>query len=154
MEPRRVESTSLVDRSGPGIRFMKPIRIEVVGKDESSNPQARTYAKYRLVAALARYRQRVRGGRIVLRRGKRNGTCDTVVCAAIVALEPSGTVRAYARERHAYAAINRAVEHIGDLMRRRSERSLLNTDIEGFLPKSRAADLPPKWTAEIVSRPQ
>ena len=37
----------------------------------------------------------------------------------IVALDPSGTVRARARERHAYAAINRTVERIGYLMRER-----------------------------------
>ena len=97
--------------------YMEPMRIEVVGKDESSNSQARTYAEYRLFATLARYRQRVRGARIVLRRGKRNGACDTVVCAVIVALDPSGTVRARVREGHAYAAINRTVERIGYLMR-------------------------------------
>lgn len=96
---------------------MKPMRIEVVGKDESSNAQARTYAEYRLLATLARYRQRVRGARIILRRGKRNGACDTVVCAVIVALDPAGTVRARFREGHAYAAINRTVERIGYLMR-------------------------------------
>ena len=93
------------------------MRIEVVGKDESSNSQARTYAEYRLLATLARYRQRVRGARIVLRRDKRNGACDTVVCAVIVALDPCGTVRARIREGHAYAAINRTVERIGCLMR-------------------------------------
>ena len=97
--------------------YMEPMRIEVVGTDESSNSQARTYAEYRLSATLARYRQRVRGARIVLRRGKRDGACDTVVCAVIVALDPSGTVRARVREGHAYAPINRTVERIGYLMR-------------------------------------
>jgi ribosome-associated translation inhibitor RaiA len=97
--------------------YMKFMQIEVVGKDESSNSQARTYAEYRFSATLARHRQRIRGVRIVLRRGKRNGACDTVVCAVTVALNSSGTVRAQVREGHAYAAINRTVERIGYLMR-------------------------------------
>ena len=53
--------------------YMEPIQIEVIGKDEWSNAQARTYAEYRLFAALARYKQRVRGARIVLRRGNAMG---------------------------------------------------------------------------------
>jgi ribosome-associated translation inhibitor RaiA len=95
------------------------MHIEVIGDPESSNAQARTYAEYRVFAALARHAQRVRGARVVLRRDERDGTCDTVVCAVTVALEPCGSIRARSRGQHAYAAINRAVERIGDLMRRR-----------------------------------
>jgi ribosome-associated translation inhibitor RaiA len=96
------------------------MRIEVMGEDESSNAQARTYAEYRVFAALARYAQSVRGARVVLRRDERDETYDTVVCAVIVALEPTGSVRARSREQHVYAAIDRAVERIGDLMRGRA----------------------------------
>jgi ribosome-associated translation inhibitor RaiA len=96
------------------------MHIEVMGEDESSNAQARTYAEYRVFAALARYAQRVRGARVVLRRDERDGTHDTVVCAVTVALEPSGSVRARSRGQHVYAAIDRAVERIGDLMRGRA----------------------------------
>ena len=99
---------------------MEPMRIEVIGEDQSSNAQARTYAEYKVFATLARHTRHVRGARVVLRRGKRNGTCDTVACAVTVALVPSGSVRTRARGQHAYAAINRAVERIGDLMRRRA----------------------------------
>lgn len=99
--------------------FEATMRIEVIGDDESSNAQVRTYAEYRVFAALARHTQRVRGVRIVLRRDDRNATGHTAVCAVTVALEPSGSVRTRACDRHAYAAIDRAVERIGDLMRRR-----------------------------------
>ena len=62
----------------PGrLNLWKPMRIEVIGEDESSNAQARTYAGYRVFAALAQHTQHVRGARVVLRRDKRNGTCDT-----------------------------------------------------------------------------
>jgi ribosome-associated translation inhibitor RaiA len=96
------------------------MRIEVIGEDESSNAQVRTYAEYRVFATLVRHASRVRGARVVLRRGERNGTCETVVCAVTVALDPSGSLRTRSRGQHAYAAINRAVERIGDLMRRRA----------------------------------
>ena len=96
------------------------MRIDVIGEDESSNAQARTYAEYRVFAALAQHTHHVRGARVVLRRGKRNGRCDTVACSVTVALVPSGSVHTRACGHHAYAAINRAVERIGDLMRRRA----------------------------------
>ena len=77
---------------------VEPMRIEVIGEDESSNAQARTYAEYRVFAALARHTPRVRGARVVLRRDERDGTCDTVVCAVTVALAalryPSALVHA------------------------------------------------------------
>jgi ribosome-associated translation inhibitor RaiA len=96
------------------------MRIEVIGKDESSDTQARTYAEYRVFAALARHTQRVRGARVALRRAERDGACETVVCEVSVALEPTGSVRARAQGQHAYQAINRAVERIADLMRHRA----------------------------------
>ena len=68
--------------------------------------------------SLARHTPRVRAARVVLQRHKRNETCDTVVCAVTVALEPFGSVRSRSRGQHAYEAINRAVERLGDLMRR------------------------------------
>ena len=98
---------------------MEPMRIDVIGEDESSNAQARTYAEYKVFAALAQHTEHVRGTRVVLRRDKRKGTCDTVSCAVTVALVPSGFVRTRACGPHAYAAINRTVERLGDLMRRR-----------------------------------
>jgi ribosome-associated translation inhibitor RaiA len=96
------------------------MRIDVIGEDDSSNAQARTYAEYRVFAALARHTPRVRSARVVLRRDERDGTCDTVICAVTVELEPSGSVRTRSRGQHAYAAINLAVERIADLMRRRA----------------------------------
>jgi ribosome-associated translation inhibitor RaiA len=95
------------------------MRIKVIGKDESSSAQARTYAEYRVFAALAKHSRRIRGARVVLRRDERKGICETAVCAVTVALQPSGILRTHARERHTYAAINRAVERLSDLMHRR-----------------------------------
>ena len=96
------------------------MHVEVIAADESSNQQARTYAEYRVFATLTRHSQYVRSAQIILQRGEHEGTCDTIVCIVTVALQPSGDVRIRARGRHAYAAINRAVERTSDLMRRRA----------------------------------
>ena len=98
---------------------LEPMLIEVTG-DDPSNAQARAYAEYRVFAALVRHTSRVRCARVVLQRDERKGTCDTVMCAVTVALEPSGSVRTRSRGQHAYEAINRAVERLGALMRRRA----------------------------------
>ena len=96
------------------------MRIDVIGEDESSNAQTRTYAEYKVFVTLAQHTQQVRGARVVLRWDKRNETCDNVACAVTVDLVPSGSVRTRACGPHAYAAINRTVERLGDLMRRRA----------------------------------
>jgi ribosome-associated translation inhibitor RaiA len=96
------------------------MRIEVIGEDGSSDAQARTYAEYRVFAALARHMPHVRGARVVLRRNEVGRKCEPVVCAVTVALAPSGSARTRAGGQHAYAAINRAVQRIGDLMHPRA----------------------------------
>ena len=84
------------------------MRIEVIGEDGSSDAQARTYAEYRVFAALARHMPNVRGARVVLRRNKVGRKCEGDLCAVTVALAPSGSARTRAGGQHAYAAINRA----------------------------------------------
>jgi ribosome-associated translation inhibitor RaiA len=107
------------------------MRIEVIAEDESINAQARTYAEYRVFTALARHIQHIRGVRVALRPDERDGTRDTVVCAVTVALEPSGSIRIRACGPHAHAAIDRAVERIGDLVRRRTAWAF-HPEIEPF----------------------
>jgi ribosome-associated translation inhibitor RaiA len=113
------ENTAGVPKRPGRLKPIEPMRIEVISEVESSNAQARTYAEYKVFAALAQHTQHVRGARVVLRQDKRNGTSESVACAVTVALVPSGSVRTSACGPHAYAAINRTVERLGDLMRRR-----------------------------------
>lgn len=96
------------------------MRIHVTGEDELSSAQARAYAEYRLFAALARHTSSVRSARVTLRLVDREGAGDSVACAISVSLEPSGDARTMAIGSHAYAAINRAVDRIADLMRKRT----------------------------------
>jgi hypothetical protein len=90
------------------------MRIEVVRADTISQ-QARTYAEFRVFAALTQQfadAERVRGARVVLRPVGRGRGCDGIVCTVTVALEGADSFRIRTTGPHAYAAINRAVERI------------------------------------------
>lgn len=90
------------------------MRIEVVAADTISQ-QARTYAEYRVFAALTRVANatKAQGARVVLRQVDRGHGCDDIACSVTVALEGAAPIRIRATGPHAYAAINRAVERIG-----------------------------------------
>jgi ribosome-associated translation inhibitor RaiA len=89
------------------------MRIEVVG-DRTISQQARTYAEYRVFAALAQFSKAdtVRHVRVLLRPVKLGGGCEDIACTVTVALDGSDSYRIRATGPHAYAAINRAVERI------------------------------------------
>lgn len=97
-------------------------RIHVVGDDDAISSQARTYAEYRVFSALTRHALKFRHARVLLRPREGRGTCDEVICAVSVALEPSGTVRVRVTGPHVYAAINRGVERLGEVLGGRIER--------------------------------
>ena len=89
------------------------MRIEVVAAD-TINQQARTYAEYRVFAALTRFAdaEKVRRARVVLRPVDRGRGCDSVACSVTVALAGADAIRIRATGPHAYAAINHAVERM------------------------------------------
>jgi len=86
------------------------MRIEVVG-DDTISQQARTYAEYRVFAALTQFSDKVQRVRVLLRRVKLGRVCEGVACTVTVALgSDSFLIRTTGP--HAYAAINRTVERI------------------------------------------
>jgi ribosome-associated translation inhibitor RaiA len=89
------------------------MRIEVVGEGTISQ-QARTYAEYRVFAALTQFSDadKVEHVRVQLRPVKLGSGCDVNVCTVTVALKGSYSFRILTTGAHAYAAINRAVERI------------------------------------------
>jgi ribosome-associated translation inhibitor RaiA len=97
-------------------------RIHVVADDNAISSQARTYAEYRVFSALTRHALEFRSARVLLRPSEDQGTCDRVTCAVSVALEPSGSVRIRVTGPHVYAAINRAVERLGNALGGRVEQ--------------------------------
>lgn len=89
------------------------MRISVIG-DDSIGAQARTYAEYRLFAALSAVAdtRRVRSASVVLRRATSRRRGDGVLCTVRVELNDDDVARARASGAHPYAAINRAVERL------------------------------------------
>jgi ribosome-associated translation inhibitor RaiA len=89
------------------------MRIEVIGEDPIS-PQARTYAEYRVFAALTQLAEteHVRHVRVLLRPVRSGRTCEDIACTVTVAREGSASLRVRTTGPHAYAAINRAVERL------------------------------------------
>ena len=89
------------------------MRIEIVGDDAISR-QARTYAEYRLFAALSQVvdTRRVRRASLMLRRARSKRHFDGVICTVSIELNNGEVSRLRASGDHAYAAINRAVERL------------------------------------------
>jgi ribosome-associated translation inhibitor RaiA len=92
-------------------------RIFVIGNEFISR-EARIYAEYRVFSVLTRHIQDFRRARVLLRGKDRADTCHKVTCAVTVALKPSGSLRIRVRGPHAYAAINRAVERLDEMLSR------------------------------------
>ena len=97
-------------------------RIHVIGDDNEISSQARTYAEYRVFSALTRHALKFRSAQVMLRSTKHRGNCEAETCAVSVALEPSRSVRVRVTGPHAYAAINRAVERLSDVLGGRIEQ--------------------------------
>jgi ribosome-associated translation inhibitor RaiA len=89
------------------------MRIYVLG-DETISSQARTYAEYRVFAALTQLAgaEQVRNARVVLRRANPSGADEGVTCIVTVTLAGSRPLRVQTTGDHPYAAINRAVERL------------------------------------------
>jgi hypothetical protein len=89
------------------------MRIEVVGEGTISQ-QARTYAEYRVFAALTQFSEadKIQRVRVLLRQLRLGSGCEGIVCTVTVKLVGSATCRIRTIGSHPYAAINRAVERI------------------------------------------
>ena len=89
------------------------MQIEVIGEGPISQ-QARTYAEYRVFAALTQFSaaDKVQRVRVMLRPVMIGDGRETIACAVTVAMEGSDSFRIRTTGAHAYAAINRAVERI------------------------------------------
>jgi ribosome-associated translation inhibitor RaiA len=98
------------------------MRIEIV-EDDSFGPQVRTYAEYRLFAALPQVidTNQVRRARLVLRRVEHGRHTGAISCDVTLEIRDRDVLRIKATGEHPYAAINRAMERItGERGRRAS----------------------------------
>ena len=87
--------------------------IHVISEGAISQ-QARTYAEYRVFAALTQFADadKIRRVHVLLRPMKPGNGRETIVCAVTVSLDGSDSLRLQTVGPHAYAAINRAVERM------------------------------------------
>lgn len=90
------------------------MRIEIFG-EETISAQARTYAEYRLFAALSQVMDtnRVRRARLTLRRTKHQAS-ESVSCTVTVDIKDGESLRIQTSDEHPYGAINRAIEQLGE----------------------------------------
>ena len=89
------------------------MHIEVVGEATISQ-QARTYAEYRVFAALMQRSEadEVASVRVLLRPVTLASGGERIACTVMITLEGSVSFRIRSTGPHVYAAINRAVERI------------------------------------------
>ena len=107
------------------------MHIQVIG-DESISRQARTYAEYRLFAALSEVfsTQRIHSAFLELTRTESPRGRPHVVCVVTIAADSGECLRIRTRDGHPSAAINSAVAKIrqrvwpAHLARQRAERPL------------------------------
>ena len=91
------------------------MRIEVLG-EETISDQARTYAEYRLFAALSQVMDtnRVRHARLTLQRTAHNRSSESVSCTVTVDIDDGESLHIQTSAEHPYAAVNRAVERLSE----------------------------------------
>jgi ribosome-associated translation inhibitor RaiA len=89
------------------------MRIQVIA-DEFINEQARTYAEYRLFAALAQVidTSRVQLASLRLRHVTTRRPGHNVICTIVIDRDDGDTLRLQASGPHPYAAINRGVDRL------------------------------------------
>lgn len=104
------------------------MRIQVIG-DESINEQARTYAEYRLFAALAQVidTSRVELASLRLRHVTTRRPGHNVVCTIVIDLDAGDIVRLQASGGHPYAAVNRGVDRLRQHMPKTRGRVMSRT---------------------------
>lgn len=89
------------------------MRIDVQAENSIAG-QARTYAEYRVFAALSQVldTSRVRHARVRLRSTRRTRVAGRVSCTVVVDMHGGGVLRIRTSGGHPYAAINRAVDRL------------------------------------------
>ena len=89
------------------------MHIHILG-DDSVGDQARTYAEYRLFAALSQAldTRRVRSASLALRRAKTGRHAGGVRCSVTIELHDGQVMRLKGSGDHPYAAINHVVERL------------------------------------------
>jgi hypothetical protein len=87
------------------------MRIDVTDIARTFGRQTRAYAEYRIFSSLAPFDGVVREAAVSLTSAARG---RSVVCAVLVGVRTGTTLRVSARGRHAYEAVNRVADRLGE----------------------------------------
>jgi ribosome-associated translation inhibitor RaiA len=99
------------------------MRIAVSDVGRTFGRQTRAYAEYRIFSSLARFSHVVRDVDVSLT--STNPTDGPkALCAVVLTVGDGSRLHVRARGRHAYDAINRAAQRIGDALRRYTDTPL------------------------------
>ena len=98
------------------------MKIAVTNVGRTFGRQTRAYAEYRVFSSLARFSDVVREATVSLTPPA--GEERSVVCVIAVTSVRGAQVHVSARGRHAYDAINRAAQRIGEALRRHTDLAL------------------------------
>ena len=98
------------------------MKIAVTNIARTFGRQTRAYAEYRVFSSLARFSDVVRDATVSLTPPAVEG--QSVECRVAVTIARGTRVRVTARGRHAYDAINRAAQRIGDALQRHTDVAL------------------------------
>lgn len=91
------------------------MRIDIRMTTSGLHEQTRAYAEFKVFSALARFGREIDAVTVVLTPPPSHP--GSVTCDVSVAFSGGGRLRVRARGGHAYEAINRAVDRLGDLLR-------------------------------------
>jgi hypothetical protein len=96
--------------------------IRVTDRVVGGSEQTRAYAEYRLFASLAPYSRLVREAEVIVRANA--GDTPPVLCSVRVHFESGRGMSVHTRGGHAYEAINRAADRLGERLSRRADAAL------------------------------
>lgn len=98
------------------------MRIDVRSTEGGFDDQTRAYAEFRIFAAMARFSRDIEEATVTL--AQPSGVGRAIRCAVSITLPGGARLHVNARGRHAYDAINRAVDRIGALLRDENQLAL------------------------------
>ena len=108
--------------AGAKLACLIDMRIMVTGSEAIATGRIRAYTEYRMFKSVARYAAIVRTIHVDFCRDQ--GAGDSVVCAVLVDLVPSGQLKTQARASHPIAAIDKVCDRAGRLLGRRETQSV------------------------------
>jgi hypothetical protein len=106
--------------SGEALALSRSVHISITGSEGLRTDQVRTYAEYRVFAALAPFGRHIRTASVHLGPGED----EEVTCAIDVDLGDAERIRCVGRESHVIGAIDRAADRARRVLERLAKQEV------------------------------